>query len=228
MGAVSDGCRRGRRVRRGRLVGGGVGLLRLACPGVASCFCSSSFCCCDFPPLPKKRRAAAALSDRPARHEITRGQGDHRDDECDGSRGRHHAQRDVAARGTARRLAVDPHRPGPWPGRRPLARAADRRGAAPRARPDGGARCRAPAGRSSMPARSAPSAGARASLISATRTGVSAAANHVPWIQSCEVTAAAVADAALAITRVRKFRRRSSSRSRSIRCAWTKPSETAP
>ena len=52
-----------------------------------------------------------------------------------------------------------------------------------------------------------------ASLISATRTGVSAAAIHVPAIQSCEVTAAAEADATLAMVSVRVFRRRSSSRS---------------
>src|SRR4029453_10153228 len=52
-----------------------------------------------------------------------------------------------------------------------------------------------------------------ASLISATRTGVTAAATHVPAIQSCEVTAAAVADATLAIASVRVFTRRSSSRS---------------
>ena len=52
-----------------------------------------------------------------------------------------------------------------------------------------------------------------ASLIRATRTGVSAAAIHVPAIQSYEVTAAADADATLAIVSVRVFRRRSSSRS---------------
>jgi hypothetical protein len=41
---------------------------------------------------------------------------------------------------------------------------------------------------------------------------VSAAAIQVPAIQSCEVTAAAEADATLAIVSVRVFRRRSSSR----------------
>ena len=42
---------------------------------------------------------------------------------------------------------------------------------------------------------------------------MSAAAIHVPAIQSCEVTAAAEADATLAIVSVRVFMRRSSSRS---------------
>ena len=54
-------------------------------------------------------------------------------------------------------------RPAPAPPglrRRPLARGADRRGAAQRARPDGGRGCRAPAGRSSTRVRSAQSAGA--------------------------------------------------------------------
>ena len=52
-----------------------------------------------------------------------------------------------------------------------------------------------------------------ASLSSVTRTGVSAAATHVPAIHNCEVTAAAEADATLAIVSVRVLRRRSSSRS---------------
>ena len=46
------------------------------------------------------------------------------------------------------------------------------------------------------------------SLTNATITGVIAAAIHVPLIQSCEVTAAADAEAALAITSVRAFSRR--------------------
>ena len=70
------------------------------------------------------------------------------------------------------------------------------------------------AGRSAVQAREIRSAGRfRSSLTSATRTGVVAAAIQVPAIQSCEVTAAAVADAALAITSVRMLWRRSSSRS---------------
>ena len=67
--------------------------------------------------------------------------------------------------------------------------------------------------RSAVHARATRSVGRwSASEISATRTGVSAAAIHVPAIQSCEVTAAAEADATLAIVSVREFRRRSSSR----------------
>ena len=50
------------------------------------------------------------------------------------------------------------------------------------------------------------------SLSRATSTGVTAAAIQVPRIHSCEVMAAADAEAALAITSVRMFRRRSSSR----------------
>ena len=50
------------------------------------------------------------------------------------------------------------------------------------------------------------------SLTRATSTGVIAAAIQVPAIQSREVTSAAVAEAALAMTSVRKLRRRSSSR----------------
>src|SRR5919108_3741927 len=50
------------------------------------------------------------------------------------------------------------------------------------------------------------------SLSSVTSIGVTAAATQVPAIQSCEVTAAAVADATLAIASVRRLRRRSSSR----------------
>ena len=42
---------------------------------------------------------------------------------------------------------------------------------------------------------------------------MNAAAIQVPWIQSCEVTAAAEADATLAIVSVRVLMRRSSSRS---------------
>src|ERR687896_1615903 len=51
------------------------------------------------------------------------------------------------------------------------------------------------------------------SLTSDTITGVIAAAIQVPAIQSCEVRRAAAADAALAITSVRRLTRRSSSRS---------------
>jgi protease I len=68
--------------------------------------------------------------------------------------------------------------------------------------------------RSAVHARATRSVGRwSASLISATSTGVNAAAIHVPAIHSCEVTAAAVADATLAIVSVRVLRRRSSSRS---------------
>ena len=52
-----------------------------------------------------------------------------------------------------------------------------------------------------------------ASLRTVTSTGVTAAAIQVPAIQSCEVTAAAVADAMLAIASVRVLMPRSSSRS---------------
>ncbi len=70
------------------------------------------------------------------------------------------------------------------------------------------------AGRSAVQARTIRSAGRfSSSLTSATRTGVTAAAIQVPAIHSCEVTAAAEADAALAITSVRMLWRRSSSRS---------------
>ena len=50
------------------------------------------------------------------------------------------------------------------------------------------------------------------SLTSVTMTGVIAAAIQVPAIQRRETTSAAVADAALAITSVRRLRRCSSSR----------------
>ena len=49
--------------------------------------------------------------------------------------------------------------------------------------------------------------------MNATSTGVAAAAIQVPAIHSCEVTTAAVAEAELAITSVRRLKRRSSSRS---------------
>src|SRR4051812_49762303 len=52
------------------------------------------------------------------------------------------------------------------------------------------------------------------SLTRATRTGVTAAAMGVPPAQNCETTIAAVADARLAIARVRTDRWRCASRSR--------------
>ena len=56
------------------------------------------------------------------------------------------------------------------------------------------------------------------SLTSDTITGVIAAAIQVPAVESCEVRRAAAAEAALAIARVRMFRRRSSSRSAVREC----------
>ena len=170
-----------------------------------------------FPP-PNVVAASPLPSDWPS-DQLRNGDHHHRHGQRDRGRGQHHTERD--ARPDAGSAGAGGTRaPGRRRRRRPEPASATR-GAS-------GSGCVSSAGGSA--ASSSTSAGsslvrARAmrslgrwsiSLTSATMTGVSAAAIQVPAIQSCEVTAAADAEAALAITSVRALRRRwrSSSRSR--------------
>ena len=219
--------RLGRGVARGRRLLGA----RASAPGSSASERCPALSPRFFESRAEQRPVDAALADRAARHEVARRERDRGDDEGDRRGGGNHAERDPPPRGAPRGARA-------WAGgrrargraRRPPAvrrlrvtrppRAVRPRCAAAAARPPVPARPRvasAPApsaGRSVVHARAIRSVGrCIASLISATRTGVSAAAIHVPAIQSCEVTAAAEADATLAIVSVRMFRRRSSSRS---------------
>ena len=210
-GAVSDGGACSGAVSwSARLVGGGAGLVRRRLLGRRVLF----LCCCVLSVPPRAwcaRRPCRSSRPRPGRPRSARP----RDQEGDAPRLRRPRRGRCAAAGLlAGGLAVHAHGAAPCP-QAPLGAARLQRVAVGRRDGPRGLAARLPsAGWSLVQARAIRSVGrCSASLTSVTRTGVNAAAIQVPAIHSCEVTAAAEADATLAIVSVRVFRRRSSSRS---------------